>query len=48
MDLEHAKRVLSDFFSDRSRTQAETREGLEALKEDIDELLACLPQEDED
>lgn len=48
MELQKVKDTINEFFSDRSRTQAETREGLEALKEDIDELLACLPQEDED
>lgn len=47
MDYATIKSAVDDFFSDTSRSPAETREGLEHLRCEIDMLLDTLPDDEE-
>jgi hypothetical protein len=42
--FEAAKKALNDLFSDRSVAQAETRDSLEELRDEIDSMLDTLPR----
>ena len=42
MSYERLKQALMDFFSDTSRSVEETKDGLESLREEIDQLLETM------
>jgi flagellar basal body-associated protein FliL len=46
--ISEIKKQIDNYFSDRTRTQAETREGLEDLQAEIEVLLTSLPEKDDD
>lgn len=46
MKLEELKKAVDKFFSDTSRSPAETREGLEEVSEHIKMLCDTLPETD--
>lgn len=46
MTLDEAKEAINKFFSDTGNSRAETRDGLEELREEINMLLDALDDDD--
>lgn len=47
MSIEELKQAVQDFFGDTSRSQSETRAGLEELAGDIESYIDSLPEDDD-